>query len=238
MRCNNAHQLISIALDEPLSEYDRSGLERHLESCPACARHRALLLRGRELLGVGLVAPAENFEWKVQLGIQRALRAGAAAAELPRSPRRFWLPAGASAIVVASLVVIAGTFWLRSHGLEEVTPTRDVAQIALHEETRPTVPNLEGAVPVDVLPDVPYVRPGFGIQEASARYQPTRNVGMRSFVDGASPSWGYLVVGEDPALAREIEWLRQENSRLRGLVETGHSSGAAIPADSVNTVEH
>lgn len=228
MRCRQAQRLISLALDEPLSEYDRSHLGQHLESCDACVHHRAVLLRGRELLSDGLAEPPENFEWKVQLGIQRALRAGAAAAELPVPRRRFWLPVASSAAAVASVVIVAGALWLK--GEADVPSGTGAARQLAANATSPAL-NLRDAQRTE-LPVVPvYARPGFGVQEASSRYRPTQGSPLQRFVDDTDPSVAFFHVGSH-ALWRELEWLRAENARLRHMIEAGHSPTGALPPDS------
>ncbi len=109
-----ARELVSRGLDETLSEYERNQLEQALQD-PACAKYHDDLLRGRELLQQGLVEPPDNFEWKVQLGIQRALRGEAQGRAMPAPPRRFWLPVGATAAAMAVAVVVMGV-WLLPGG--------------------------------------------------------------------------------------------------------------------------
>jgi hypothetical protein len=111
MKCSDVRLLISTSMDETLAEYERAGLARHLASCADCVQYQSQLAQGHELLRSHLAAPAVNFEWKVQLKIQQALREAAARRESP--PRqRFWLPVGASALVVAAVVVLVGGAWI------------------------------------------------------------------------------------------------------------------------------
>jgi hypothetical protein len=236
MRCRKAQELISLALDEPLSEYDRSHLGRHLESCPDCARQRSVLMKGRELLGAGLSAPPDNFEWKVQLGIQRALRAGAVAAENPAPARRFWLPAASSAIAVATVVVVAGALWLGGLSRDAAVSPGSVGGSEQVARADAGTPDLRGAEPA-VLPAVPvYGQPGWGQAVSSSRYRPVQRVGLQRFLDTPDPTRSFVLRGDTQILHRELIWLREENARLRREIEAMHSPGKVLPADSVRTV--
>lgn len=115
MRCSKAQNLISLAMDQSLAPPEGVALEGHLRDCPGCVRYREDLLRCRELLQESEMAPSASFEWKVQLGIQKALREGAAARQEKKS-RPFWLPAGLSAALTAALVLAAGLAWIGSGG--------------------------------------------------------------------------------------------------------------------------
>jgi len=115
MRCSKAQNLISLAMDESLAEPEGIALEHHLAACPDCVTYRQDLSRCREMLRETEMAPSASFEWKVQLGIQRALRESAAADTA--GPRRsFWLPVGLSAALSAALVLAVGVALLGSEG--------------------------------------------------------------------------------------------------------------------------
>jgi hypothetical protein len=108
MKCSQAKLFISWAKDEPLPEYERARLETHVQVCNPCASYRTRLLEGRELFARAMAAPAENFEWKVQLKIQQALREAAARGLPARERSRFWLPASLTAATTALAVVAIG----------------------------------------------------------------------------------------------------------------------------------
>jgi len=108
MRCNKAQNLISLAMDEPLAEFERLHLAKHLERCSPCVQYETDIQRVRVLLVEAEAAPPANFEWKVQLGIQKALREAASQRDDLSQRRRFWLPAGVSAVAVAAIVVFVG----------------------------------------------------------------------------------------------------------------------------------
>lgn len=154
--CRRARAWISRALDDDLDEASRLRLEQHVGTCPECERHREVLQQGRMLLRSSEAEPSENFEWKVQLGIQRALRERAAAAEDPSpSSRGFWRPAVASAAAVALLVVGAGQVVLPGgSGGDGAVSSPGTAtlgtQVAVEAEPEPE-PDLSGGVPGDPI---------------------------------------------------------------------------------------
>ena len=115
MRCNKAKNLVSLAMDEPLAETDRIQIAHHLEACPGCREYQEDLHKCRQLIQQSETAPSANFEWKVQLGIQKALREAAARQSADIQPRRFWLPASASAVAAAVVIVAVGGAWLVQH---------------------------------------------------------------------------------------------------------------------------
>jgi anti-sigma factor RsiW len=93
-----------------LSEKERLDLERHLESCPACASLASDLQESLRLLrALEEEGPSESFDWRLRL---RLSRAGTEAAGDPFAlPGRRWrwgLKFGLSTAVVATLVVAAG----------------------------------------------------------------------------------------------------------------------------------
>ncbi len=115
MRCSKAQLNISAALDGELDQASRAGLVRHLEDCPGCLRYQEDLEQCRVLLRESEAAPSAQFEWKVQLGIAKALRERASSHETARAGR-FWLPAGVSAVATAGLVLAVGLWWLGAQG--------------------------------------------------------------------------------------------------------------------------
>ncbi len=145
MRCRHARELISLSLDGVLEAPDRVRLLAHLGECRDCQRHREVLERGQQALRTALVEPSENFEWKVQLGIQRALRERVAAGAVERGAP-FWRPALVSAASVALLVFgIGSAVLLRGPGTQapRAVPMDSPARLA---ESTPVSPDLSGAV--------------------------------------------------------------------------------------------
>ena len=149
MACRRARTWISRSLDDDLDEGTLLRLEEHVGSCAECRRHREVLLQGRTLLRGSEAEPSENFEWKVQLGIQRALRERAAEASAPEERRgSFWRPAMASAAAVALLVVGAGQMMLQT---PEPAPNGGAASVlgtsAPASRVAEATPDLSGGVP-------------------------------------------------------------------------------------------
>lgn len=211
MRCHKAQEFISLSLDDAIGEYDRSQLVQHLEGCDECAGYQRALERGSELLRAApLVEPSDNFEWKVQLGIQKALRDGSRA-ELPGArPTGLWLAAGLSAAASALLVIGLGWGALQSGLLEMPVgaqqPTsanaRPGAQIVDNLEDLTSSPNLGDAIPA------PEYQAGW-----SQRGGPTPVSGRR-VVPGAgetaNPGLNIITVDDFLGLQRENQLLRLE----------------------------
>lgn len=198
MRCNQAKDLISLALDEPITEYDRSRLGDHLAACPDCLRHQDVLLQGREALQQGLVEPPDNFEWKVQLGIQRQLREGARQLEPSGLKRRFWLPAGVTTVAVATLVLVSG--WILMPG-----PSAD------------TGPDLAGGERPSFLPEVGFPAAGMGHQVGARQGILPRESTMPLVVRQVREPDVERLQQEREILIQEVHRLRIENARLRAL---------------------
>jgi hypothetical protein len=164
MRCSKAREYISDALDERLDERRGLQLAAHLESCDDCLRHQNILQRSQAILAREMVEPADNFEWKVQLKIQQALREKAA----PREPIQgwaFWRPTLVSAVSVALVVVAAGGLLLREGG-----PANSVRPLAESVRTQPVAssvaeaePDLSGGVRTQPL-RINAANGGFGIR--------------------------------------------------------------------------
>jgi hypothetical protein len=148
MKCSHAKLLISWAMDEPLPEYDRAQLEAHVQACAGCAQYGTQLDHGRALLARAMANPPDNFEWKVQLKIQQALRE-AASQGLPAMGRsRFWLPVGITAATTALLVVaVGGLVLLDPDALPGLRRDRQIPAVA---ENAPLVSVDRSAAPLDV----------------------------------------------------------------------------------------
>ena len=167
MRCSKARELISDALDARLDESRGIDLTRHLEDCADCHRHQAVLERGRSLLRADLVETSDNFEWKVQLKIQQALREKAAVEE-PVSGWSFWRPALASAAGVALVVILAGGLLLVEDSVRQVPGSSPSSVPVLMAESSvpdpsPVEPDLSGGVRRQPL-KINTASGGFGIR--------------------------------------------------------------------------
>ncbi len=155
--CRRARSWISRALDDDLGETERVRLSEHIGGCAECRRHQEVLEQGRQWMRAAEAEPSENFEWKVQLGIQKALREQAAGGEdtaVVGGAPSFWRPALASAAAVAVLVVMTGA-WLLPGGSDTgqepslAEPGAGVAAPGVARTAMPTSgdePDLSGAV--------------------------------------------------------------------------------------------
>jgi hypothetical protein len=221
MRCHKAQEFISLSLDDAIGEYDRSQLSQHLESCAECADYQSILQRGTDVLrSAPLVSPSDNFEWKVQLGIQRALREGASAEAAPVRASRLWLPAGLSA--AASALLVIGLGWASlSTGLLSLPGSGD----------QPTSANARpGAQIVDNL-DQLTSSPNTGNALPGPNYQAGRsNRGNVTPVSGqsgrvipgvnemANPNLGLISLDDYLALQRENQMLRMRTQQQAQLI--------------------
>jgi len=77
MRCSKAQSYLSQELDEQLPADVTGDLDRHLDACAACRAYREDLALGQRLLAVSEPELPDNFEWKLQLRLNRALRESA-----------------------------------------------------------------------------------------------------------------------------------------------------------------
>lgn len=122
MRCSKAREFISDALDARLDERTGLDLSLHLDDCPDCRTHQQVLTDGQALLRQEVVQPSENFDWKVQLKIQQALREKAAGPDAV-SGWAFWRPALASATAVALVVLVGGGLMLAPRWTNSPVPS-------------------------------------------------------------------------------------------------------------------
>lgn len=172
MRCNKAREFISDALDARLDEGRGLELSAHLDGCVDCSRHQSVLERTRPLLSEDLREPSENFDWKVQLKIQQALREKAAPADAALG-WNFWRPALSSATGVALVVLVGGGLLLGRPSLpgsgpelvaSPLQPVHSAGRAAPAQEVAAaTEPDLSGAVRANPLKINPAMN-GFGIR--------------------------------------------------------------------------
>jgi hypothetical protein len=83
MRCKQVQNWIGLESDGQLAPDRVPHLEAHLEACPGCRAYRGDLQLGRRLLGATDAAPAEGFEWRLQLRLNNALKEAAREAVAP-----------------------------------------------------------------------------------------------------------------------------------------------------------
>ncbi len=241
MRCPKSRELISTAFDAELSEHDRCELVEHLATCEDCRTHHAVLEKGQTLLAEGLVDPPENFEWKVQLGIQRALRERATEVESTTFGWGFWGRTAATATTMAALVLLVGSFLMRGSEVHapgmasgEGGPAALVA--SLPEEGSAAAPDLSGARPVTDF-EVDAFRSGYGIRTV-ADQQSIGSVGEHYPIAGRRVFRSSLHPYLTPAtsnLPSQVLHLRIVPTKLRS-AEASSSSIAASVRDSAETI--
>lgn len=83
MRCKQVQNWIGLESDGQLAPDKVPHLEAHLEACPGCRAYRGDLSLGRRLLVATDAAPAEGFEWRLQLRLNNALKEAAREAVAP-----------------------------------------------------------------------------------------------------------------------------------------------------------
>jgi len=106
--------MIGSELDGRLEDGQLVQLERHLDGCAECREYRADLVLGRRLLRATEPQPADNFNWKLQLRMNRVLQERAAESQpiwgnagngVLGWVRSFALSSLAGAAVVAALFI-------------------------------------------------------------------------------------------------------------------------------------
>ncbi len=83
MRCSKARGYLSRHLDDSLPPVETGELDRHLDDCGDCRVYREDLRIGQRLLAATEPELPENFDWKLQLQLNRTLRKAAGEAVLP-----------------------------------------------------------------------------------------------------------------------------------------------------------
>ncbi|HEX9640277.1 MAG TPA: zf-HC2 domain-containing protein [Candidatus Krumholzibacteria bacterium] len=233
MRCHKAQEFISLSLDDAIGEYDRSQLVQHLEGCNECADYQAVLQRGTELLRPAPMSqPSENFEWNVQLGIQKALRDGVRSEIVSERQRGLWLSAGLSAAAAALVVVGLGWVALQSGiltlpaGGRQPTSAnaRPGAQIVDNLAELNTTPNLGNAIPG------PGYRSGRLDRGNVTPVSGTRGRVIPGVDELVDPNLSLLSIDDYLALQRENQMLRMQNRQQAQLILSlqSHANAAHI----------
>jgi len=169
MRCAKARVFISTAMDGELKDQDRVTLARHLQDCPECVNYQEDLETCHKLLQESESAPSAQFEWMVQLGIRKALRARASAQDTTSG--RFWLPASISAFSVM-IVVLGLGLWLlpaRNASVSISSPPELLAQSSSTAKKSPAL--------------------GFSAAEEFANLQKQTAAEIPAWRLGARPDW-------------------------------------------------
>jgi len=111
MRCNKAQEYLGLELDGVLPPEATGKLTSHLDSCGECREFRADLLMGRRILKATEPELPDNFDWKLQLRLNQAIKetAGEVAYPWEENPvdRWRWLRNFGSAAAVGMAAVLA-----------------------------------------------------------------------------------------------------------------------------------
>ena len=141
MRCAKAREYLSHRLDDQLTP-DRAGdLDNHLDACAGCREYQADLALGRRLLAATEPDLPENFDWKLQLRLNRTLQQAAGESAYPwqdDAPDRWrWFRNFGAAAAVGLAAVLAVAVFLGPVGtgpagpggdtVAEATPVRTVS---------------------------------------------------------------------------------------------------------------
>lgn len=125
MLCYRARKMISLEIDGLLPAENTSSLDSHLQKCTSCLDYREDLRMGSRMLDATTPSLPDNFNWKLQLRLGRALQEAAAEKQdlLDQSGngvlvwvRSFALSslAGAAVMAVLMIWVLPGGVDLRS----------------------------------------------------------------------------------------------------------------------------
>ena len=115
MRCHKAREYICQEMDEHLPPNATVDLTEHLDSCGDCREFREDLLLGRRAMDATVPELPDNFDWKLQLKLNRTLQhtAGETAypwAETDQDKGRWFRNFGASAAVGMAAVLALAVF--------------------------------------------------------------------------------------------------------------------------------
>lgn len=117
MRCNNAQEYLSLKIDGVLPPEKAGKLELHLEECSDCREFYEDLVLGLRMLAATEPDLPENFDWKLQLKLNQALKDAVGETTYPWEERsssrlRWFQNFGAAAAVgmaaVLALAIFAG----------------------------------------------------------------------------------------------------------------------------------
>ncbi len=240
MFCYKSRQWISQAEDGLLPADRIVALEKHLARCPECRAHRDELAQARRLLRATAPELPDNFEWKLQLRLNRTLQENAAAAAVPwedAAPRGAagWLRSFAfSAVTGAALTAALAVFVLpalREAGPSVGRPGGETASVVqpradagdplaafLQEPASGSVGRTAGDT--DRRPLLPAAGSAFGWGGGERNGRPVTLFGS------SRPSFSVpeRSLGDIEAIAR----LSQQNARLRAALDQARRDNIAL----------
>ncbi len=111
MRCNNAQEFLSLKIDGVLPPERAVELELHLEECSDCREFYADLAMGLRMLAATEPELPDNFDWKLQLKLNQALKDAVGETAYPweekSSGRLRWFQNFGAAAAVGMAAVLA-----------------------------------------------------------------------------------------------------------------------------------
>ena len=116
MRCKKAREYVNQDLDAILPPDATGKLQDHLDACDDCRTYREDLLVGQRLFAATEPTLSENFEWKLQLRLNRALQEAAGQTHYPwheeKADRWLWWRnfGAATAVGLAAVLALAMVF--------------------------------------------------------------------------------------------------------------------------------
>lgn len=125
MRCSKAQEYLSLEMDGAVPPDVTAGLQEHLDACPDCRVYRHDLQLGRRLLAATEPTLSDNFDWKLQLRLNQALKETAGEVAYPWSEprvdpwvwvRNFGAAAAMGLAAVLAVAVFLGPFGQPAQG--------------------------------------------------------------------------------------------------------------------------
>lgn len=140
MRCNKAREYLSLEFDGGLPPDSTRQLSDHLDSCGDCREYRADLQMGQRILQATEPQLPDNFDWKLQLKLNQALKETVGDVAYPweeaPSDRWRWFRNFGSAAAVGMAAVLALAIFF---GPTDQTPNSDPTM--MHQQPVTTMGN-------------------------------------------------------------------------------------------------
>lgn len=136
MRCSKAQEYLSLEMDGVLPPAVTTSLQEHLDACGDCRAYRGDLQLGRRLLTATEPSLSDNFEWKLQLRLNQALKETAGEVAYPWADqpadswawvRNFGAAAAMGLAAVLAVAVFVGPFGQPTPGPAPVSVTRSAS---------------------------------------------------------------------------------------------------------------
>jgi hypothetical protein len=130
MKCSKYREWISSQMDGQLDPHHVSTLEDHLQACAACRAYREELRLGARFLHATTPVLPDDFDWKLQLRLSRAMREAAAESHPWRDERagwRAWLGRAVPSAAVGLAAVLAVAIMLPEGSSDDAARTAALA---------------------------------------------------------------------------------------------------------------